>query len=76
MPVHINVIDQSERAEILVRRVCSHPNAEVVPPCCTTPDSDTGLISCGCGGQSTVECPDCDDQLDDETIEKILEGRS
>lgn len=75
MPVHIAIKDRSENAEILVRRVCSHPNAEVVPPCCTTRSSN-GLIECGCGGVSTVECPDCDDQLDDDTIEKILEGRS
>jgi len=25
-----------------------------------TADSDTGYISCGCGGMTSVYCPDCD----------------
>lgn len=75
MVTHINVIDQSEAVSIDVERICTHPNAYIEKACCSTRGS-SGMIECGCGGMSTVECPDCDDQLDDETIEKILEGRS
>ena len=40
--------------------ICQHDNIEIEPPCCTTPDSDTGYISCGCGGMTNVYCPDCE----------------
>lgn len=55
---------------------CTHENAVIVPPCCTTPEPDTGMIACGCGGMSTVECPDCDEEIDEDTIQAILEGRN
>ena len=49
---------------------CQHDNIEIEPPCCTTPDSDTGYISCACGGMTNVYCPDCDNSdLTGEEIE-------
>lgn len=74
MVTHINITDQSEAVSIDVERICTHPNAYVEKACCTTPDSDTGMISCGCGGQDAVICPDCNDDLDDATIERVLGG--
>lgn len=40
--------------------ICQHDNIEIEPPCCWAADSDTGYISCGCGGMTSVYCPDCD----------------
>jgi hypothetical protein len=58
-------------------RKATHPDAYLVPPCCTSPDSD-GLWSCGCGGQTSVVCPavDCPGIADHEVEELItrLEG--
>lgn len=49
---------------------CQHDNIEIEPPCCTTADSDTGYISCACGGMASVYCPDCDNEdLTDDEIE-------
>lgn len=51
-----------------------HPNAYLEPPCCTSPDPDTGHISCGCGGQPMIVCPaiDCPGITADEA-ESIME---
>lgn len=40
--------------------ICQHDNIEIEPPCCWAADSDTGYISCACGGMTSVYCPDCD----------------
>lgn len=50
----------------------AHDGAYLVPPCCTTGDPDAGgLITCGCGGRWSVECPaaDCPGITDDEADE-------
>lgn len=54
---------------------CSHEEAYVEEPCCTSPDPDTGYISCGCHGQRSVVCPnpDCTGILDHE-VDAILDG--
>lgn len=51
-----------------------HADAYIEPPCCTSPDPDTGYFSCGCGGQPVVVCPavDCPGITDDEA-EAIFE---
>ena len=52
---------------------CTHPDVEVEPPCCTTPEPDTGYIACGCGGQYRVYCPDChNDELTDDEADELL----
>lgn len=55
--------------------VCVHPNVEIEPPCCSSPEPDTGYYACGCGGQYQVYCPDCkNDDMTDRQIEQILDG--
>lgn len=54
-----------------------HDGAYVEPPCCTVPDPDTGMISCGCGGYATIVCPasDCPGFSDielEELTERLL----
>ena len=53
---------------------CTHENAEVEPPCCSGRDSE-GLPSCGCHGQYSVYCYDCNnDDMTDNDAENIIEG--
>lgn len=52
---------------------CTHPNAEVEPPCCSGTDSE-GNVSCGCYGQYSVYCYDCNnDDMTDQDVENILD---
>ena len=53
---------------------CTHLEAKVIPPCCTTPDQDTGRISCGCQGDYSIYCDECknEDLTDYETDELII----
>ena len=76
MPVHVKIKDTSEAVDVEVRRICTHKDLEIQQPCCTSPDSD-GLIACGCGGQLSATCPDCDlSDLSDEEFKKLIEERS
>lgn len=74
MVTHIKVQSTDEPQAIEIRRICTHPNAYVEKACCSSPDSDTGLFSCGCGGQDSVICPDCDQTLTEDEIQAVLEG--
>ena len=48
---------------------CAHENLEIEEPCCT--GGATGYIECACGGQTSVYCPDCnnEDLSDNEASE-------
>lgn len=51
---------------------CTHPNAEVEPPCCSGRDSE-GNTSCGCYGQYSVYCNDCsNDDMTDQDVDDLL----
>lgn len=64
-PVHL--IDDEWR--------CLHENVEVEAPCCTTRGS-SGYIECGCGGQYSIYCNDCDnDDLRDYECDDIINRR-
>lgn len=57
-------VDHLKTTYILIngKFVCQHENIEIDPPCCTTPDPDTGRISCACEGMTSVYCPDCNNE--------------
>ncbi len=51
---------------------CTHPDAEIERACCSGTDSE-GNISCGCHGQDSVYCSDCNnDDMTDQDVENIL----
>ena len=53
---------------------CTHEFAEIEPPCCSGYDSE-GLPSCGCHGQYSVYCYDCNnDDMTDNDVERIIDG--
>lgn len=49
---------------------CDHEFAELEPACCSGRDSQ-GNVDCGCYGQDSVYCPDC--ELDDFEAEAVFE---
>lgn len=53
---------------------CDHEFAEVEAPCCSTRGS-SGYIECGCGGNYSVFCPDCDYMnMPDNEVEALIEA--
>lgn len=51
---------------------CEHDDVEIERACCSGIDSE-GNPSCGCHGQDSVYCPDCDNEdMTDSDIEAIL----
>lgn len=50
---------------------CLHERAEVEPPCC----SWCSQLDCGCYGQYSVWCPDCDYmEMSDNEVEALVES--
>ncbi len=55
---------------------CDHEFAEVEAPCCSTVGS-SGYIECGCGGNYSVYCSDCDNEdLTDLEADSLIEAFS
>ena len=74
--IKIPIIDKSvERHFILTEDnelKCSHPNAEVTPPCCSSRGS-SGFIECGCAGLFAVYCSDCkNEDMTESDIEELI----
>lgn len=74
--MQITVVDKSQEITGIITEdgafKCTHPNAEVEPPCCSGIDSE-GLPSCGCHGQYGVYCYDCNnDDMTDDDVESLL----
>lgn len=49
---------------------CPHDNIEVEKACCSSVSS-SGYIECGCGGQDSVYCYDCQNE---DMTDKDMEG--
>lgn len=54
---------------------CDHEFAEVTPPCCSTGRDALGNIDCGCYGEYSVYCPDCDYMnMPDTEVNELIEA--
>lgn len=54
---------------------CDHEFAEAEPPCCKFPTGEYGRWDCGCYGQYSIYCPDCEpDEFEVEALFERLVG--
>lgn len=55
---------------------CQHNDITIEEPCCSPfSTGSSGYIECGCGGNISIYCNDCDNKdLTDEQVNDIIEN--
>lgn len=50
---------------------CKHEHAYLEAPCCG--QGESGYVECACGGTYAIVCPDCGEEVDEETKKRVIE---